>query len=201
MRAPSLLLGGMTLTLLSAASLAQTSVDRSFTTVNKSCDGIRWSEAALKEYPNIASACQAVEERNGKTYVKFQGKVDRNINRGKQVAVNFKDGSTLTLSPPENMQVYVDGRKTSVANLQRGDELNFYVPEDRFAAQFAQDETPQPQFVAVPIMYRETYSETTPERSAANLPATASDLPFSALGGFMLLGLGGALSLRRLGKR
>jgi hypothetical protein len=50
------------------------------------------------------------------------------------------------------------------------------VPEDRFAAQFAQDTTPAPQFVAVPIVYREVRTtEETPTRTAAVLPSTATN--------------------------
>ena len=175
MRGPSLVLGGLLLTCMAAAALAQSSVDRSFTTVSKNCSDVKWSDAALKTYPDIGTACQSVEERDGKMFVKFQGNVARNIDRGKQLAIDFKGGSTLTLSPPENTQLYVNGRKTPVSSLQRGDELTFYVPEDRLAAQFAEDDTPQTRFVIVPIVYREVVAmeeEPAPERQAAALPAT-----------------------------
>lgn len=197
MRRPILILGGAAVSLMAATALAQTSVDRSFTTTAKNCDGVNWSDAALKAYPNIASACQAVEERNGKTYVKFQGRVERNINRGQQLAINFRDGDTMTLSPPENTQLYVNGRKTPVSQLQRGDELNFYVPEDQFVAQ-VQEESPT-QYVVVPIVYREVIREEAPQQ-AASLPSTAGDLPLLALGGFMLLGLGAGMTIVRLRK-
>ena len=80
-----------------SAATAQTSVDKSFTAVSKDCNGIQWSDRALTLYPTIASACQGVEERNGKTYVKFQGTLKRNVNRGEQLVVNFKDGGEVTL--------------------------------------------------------------------------------------------------------
>lgn len=114
MRGPSVLLGGLLMTCVAAAAFAQSSVDRSFTTVSKNCSDVKWSDAALKNYPNIAPACQSVEERNGKMYVKFQGNVARNIDRGKQLAVDFKGGSTITLSSPANTELYVNGRKTPV---------------------------------------------------------------------------------------
>lgn len=194
MRGPSLLLGGMALSLMTATALGQSSIDRSFTTVSKDCGGIRWSDEAVKKYPGIASACQAVEEREGKTYVKFQGEVERNINRGEQLAVKFKDGETLTLTPPPNTQLYVNGRKTAVRDLRRGDELNFYVPEDRFVAQIPEENPTQ--YVVVPIVYREVVREPAPEQ-AASLPHTAGDVPLFALGGVMLLGLGAGLTVLR----
>ncbi len=200
MRRPILVLGGAAISLMAATALAQTSVDRSFTTTAKNCEGVNWSAEALKTYPSIASACQGVEERDGKTYVKFSGRIERNINRGEQLAINFKGGDTMTLTPPANTQLFVNGKKTPVADLQRGDPLNFYVPEDRFVAQVAQDDTPQTQYVIVPIVYREVIREPAPQQ-AASLPHTAGDVPLFALGGFMLLGMGAGLTIVRLRKR
>ncbi len=195
MRGPSLLLSGFVASVLATSALAQTSVDRSFTTVSKDCPGIQWSAEALKAYPNIAKACQAVEERDGKTYVKFAGRVEKNINKGEQLTIDFKDGDTLTLTPPANTVLYIDGKQTPVADLKRGDSLQFYVPEDQFVAQVADSQT---QYVVVPIVYREVVRE--PEQSAAVLPHTAGELPLVALSGLMLLGLGAGLTVVRMKK-
>lgn len=194
MRGPSLALGGVVISCMAAAALAQTSIDRSFNTTSKDCSAVQWTDAALMAYPSIASACQSVEERDGKTYVKFEGKVARNINRGEQLAVNFKDATEMTLRPPANTVLYVDGRKTPVRDLQRGDELTFYVPEDRLAAQFPEDDTPRTQYVLVPIVREEA-------EQVASLPSTASELPLVALSGVLLLGLGAGLTVFRLRRR
>lgn len=179
-----------------AAATAQTSVDRSFKAVSKDCSGIQWSEMALATYPTIASACQSVEERNGKTYVKFEGTVSRNVNRGEQLVVNFKDGGQVTLTPPPETNLYVDGERTPVAELDRGDKLNFYIAEDRLAAQFPQTaevETQTARLVVVPIVVHERPVE----HMAASLPSTASALPLFALSGILTLGVGGLLRLYR----
>jgi hypothetical protein len=173
-----------------SAATAQTSVDKSFTAVSKDCNGIQWSDRALTMYPTIASACQGVEERNGKTFVKFQGKLKKNVNRGEQLVVNFKDGGEVTLTPPAETSFYVDGKKTKVADLQRGSELNFYIAEDRLAAQFPETEVQTARLIVVPIAAHE------PERMAA-LPSTAGPLPLLALGGMLTLGCGGLLTLFR----
>jgi LPXTG-motif cell wall-anchored protein len=179
-----------------AASIAsaQTSVDRSFKAVSKTCDGVEWSAEALAKYPTIASACQGVEERNGKTYVKFQGELERNIDRGKQLEIKFKDGGALTVSPPPETALYVDGKKKPVSDLRRGDELNFYIAEDRFEARFDEEEA-QP--VIAPVVARAPVAEDESERMAATLPSTAAPLPLLALSGFLTLGLGGLLTLYR----
>ena len=174
-----------------SAATAQTSVDKSFTAVSKDCDGIQWSQRALTMYPTIASACQSVEERNGKTFVKFQGTLKKNVNRGQQLVVNFKDGGDVTLTPPPETSFYVDGKKTKVADLQRGSELNFYIAEDRLAAQVPETEVTTARLVVVPLVANEQ-----PERMAS-LPSTAGPLPLLALGGMLTLGFGGLLSLYR----
>lgn len=195
MHGSSLFLGGVALSLMTAVALGQSRIDRSFTTVSKDCAGVRWSDEALAQYPNIASACQGVEERDGKTYVKFSGQVERNMNRGQQLVIKFKDGDELTLSPPDNTQLFVNGRKTPVRDLKRGDQLNFYVPDDRLVAQVPEENPTQ--YVLVPIVYRETVREEAPEQ-AASLPHTAGTLPLLALGGVLLLGLGAGLTWVRI---
>ena len=174
-----------------SAATAQTSVDKSFTAVSKDCSGIQWSQRALTMYPTIGSACQSVEERNGKTFVKFQGTLKKNVNRGQQLVVNFKDGGDVTLTPPPETSFYVDGKKTKVADLQRGSELNFYIAEDRLAAQIPETEVQTARLVIVPLVANEE-----PERMAS-LPSTAGPLPLLGLGGMLSLGFGGLLSLYR----
>jgi hypothetical protein len=181
------LLAGVTL------ANAQTSVDRSFTSTSNDCSGIQWSERALERYPTIGSACQSVEERDGKKYVKFQGTLKRNEG-GERIVVDFKDGGEITLTPPPETSVYVDGRRTPVAKLRRGDELNFYIAEDRLAAQFPQAETQTAQFTIVPMAVTEAPAE---EQMAASLPATASWLPALGVGGVIMLMFASLLALFR----
>jgi hypothetical protein len=187
---------GCVLACATSVASAQTSVDRSFKAASKNCDDVQWSAEAVAKYPTIASACQSVEERNGKAYVKFEGEVARNIDRGKQLEIKFKDGGTLTVSPPPETTLYVEGKKTPVANLKRGDDLNFYIAEDRFAAQFDNEEAPT-QPVVAPVVAQAPVEEDDSEQMAAALPATAGPLPLLALGGFLTLGLGGLLTLYR----
>ena len=174
------------------AAGAQTSVDRSFEAVANDCGSIHWSDKALATYPTIASACQGVEERNGKRYVRFEGTLKKNVNRGEQLVVNFKDGGEVTLSPPPETSLYVNGKKTAVKDLERGSELKFYIAEDRLAAQFPETETQSARLVIVPIVVRDQSHE-----QLASLPSTASPLPLLALGGLLSLGLGGFLRYHR----
>ena len=193
MRVTTCMAGALLLIAAGAASAQATRVDRSFTAVQKNCEGIQWSQEALARNPKIGSACQSVEERDGKTYVKFQGTVARN-DRGKELEIRVKKGDTITVNPPEDMVVWINDKKTPVRQLSRGDELTFYVPEDQFTAQFAQESQPTPaQYVAVPIVYRQT----TYEQTAANLPSTASNNVLLMLIGGVLTAFGMLLTARR----
>jgi hypothetical protein len=184
-----------TMTKVSAACLiacataagAQTSVDRSFKAVSNDCGSVQWSDRALATYPTIASACQGVEERNGKKYVRFEGTLKKNVNRGEQLVVNFKDGGEVTLSPPPETSLYINGKKTAVKDLEQGSELKFYIAEDRLAAQFPETETQSARLVIVPIVVREQPQD---REQLASLPSTASPLPLLALSGLLSLGLG-----------
>ena len=191
-----------TLTILSAACLiacasaadAQGKTERSFTAVSDNCASVQWSEQTLASYPKIGAACQGVQERNGKRYVKFQGTVKRVVNHGEQLVINFKDAGGLTLTPPPDLSLSINGKKTPISQLERGAELKFYVAEDRLAAQFPVEpevEIRSARFVVVPIYLHE------PTEQLASLPHTAGPLPLLALGGWLTPGLGGLLSLYR----
>jgi hypothetical protein len=178
---------------------AQTTVDKTFSTVSESCDGIRWSDRAMQTYPTIADACQSVEVREGKHFVKFTGKVKRNVDRGKQLVVNFKDGGDMTLTPPPETAVYIDGRRTPVASLRSGDELTFYISEDRLAAQFPETDATTTRYAVAPIVRTQAVEEE-PER-VASLPSTGGFLPLVGLGGCLSLGLAALLTLFRRNAR
>jgi len=190
---------GMIALASSGALFAQTSVDRAFTATGTSCDQVTWSEQALDQYPHIASACREVMERDGKYFVRFEGEVERVRDRGRAITVNFREGDRVTLSPPENLSIYMDGRRTSAANLRPGDQLNFYIPQDQLVATFfeGEPETATAQEVPITAEPEETFARAEPE-SQSRLPGTASSLPMLGFAGLILLVLGAGLSIRRL---
>lgn len=192
------------------AASAQTSVDRTFKAGGENCRDVEWSKEILREYPGIGAACQSVERRAGKTYVKFQGTVREVINNGQQVRINFKQGETLTLAPPANAVLYVDGRKTPMSQLQRGARLNFYVPEDQLTAHFFADDSGATS-VAVPIVSESIVAreQSHPAMAPADrqavaaqeLPATGSSLPLVAWFAVMLVAAASAMTLYRMFRR
>jgi hypothetical protein len=193
------------------AASAQTRMDRTFKAGGENCRDVEWSQDILREYPGIGAACQSVEQRGGKTYVKFQGTVKQVIDNGQRLRINFRQGDTLTLAPPANAVLYMDGRETPVSQLRSGTTLNFYVPEDQLTAQFFADDTATKSVVVPIISERAVVSEQsqpvlpTTERetvAARELPATGSTLPLIGWFGlmFILAGAGATAVYRMLGK-
>jgi hypothetical protein len=140
-------------------------------------------------------------QRDGKYYVRFSGDVQRVADRGRSVTINFRDGDRLMLTPPENMSLFINGRRTPATDLRVGDQLRFYVPQDTLAASFFESEAPTAQVQVVPIAPPAPaepglLAQNQPA-PGARLPRTASPLPLMGVMALALLAFGGALTVRR----
>jgi hypothetical protein len=179
---------------VSAGVFAQSSkVDKAFTANGQNCLEINWSAESLAKYPKIASACQEVLQKDGKTYVKFEAEVKKVAKQGTELVVAAKGGNTVTLHPAEGRTVYINGKKTPVKSLRPGDTLTFYIPEDRFVA--AVMETP-----TAPVEEISIVEEPAPVEQVAmttEMPSTASNWPLLALFGALAIGLATILRGRR----
>lgn len=209
MRQMSVILAG---TLCTAATVfAQTSVDRAFEPSPRDCADVRWSQKTLDAVPSIAGACQAVEQRNGKSYVKLSGDVQEVASGGRRVIVDFDDGGELAFTPLAHTRLYLDGKRTDFADLRPGTELNFYIPEDRLQAEL-QPDIKRAFFIVFPLQLNPGERVAGDARAPGqlprpgsltrsdSLPATASLWPTVGLAGALLLLLAAGLTLlRRLG--
>jgi hypothetical protein len=185
---------------LTASGAAWAQGGKAFSATGESCDKVTWSADSLAKYPGIASACQAVLQKDGSYYVKFTGEVKKVANRGADLTVQFKDGNKLTLHPDPNFEVSINGKPTKPSGLRPGDKLNFYVPQSRLVAQL--DETPSATPTEETPMEPAPAEEPAPAMAATEeLPKTASPLPMFGVAGLGLLGLGGLLTALRLTRR
>ena len=112
-------------------AFGQGGADRPFTATGNTCSTVTWSQDALQKYPTIGAACQDVLQRDGKSYVKFTGEVVGVADGGRKLTIDFKGGGVFTVSAPENMNVSINKQRTRVRDLRRGDQLSFYIPQDR----------------------------------------------------------------------
>jgi len=184
---------------VSASALAQSPTDRTFTATGTRCADVSWSNQTLARYPSIAKACQSVVQRDGRYFVVFSGTVTGVARFGQKLTVEFKDGDRVTLNPPSDMMVDIGGTMTRAHELRRGQDLTFYVPQDRFVA-----EVPEGESVSAPIPITQWEPQriadaTSPgtESRPAELPQTGTNLGLLALGGLALVVTGAALTTGR----
>src|SRR5678810_664433 len=163
---------------------AQSSVDKAFTANGSNCTQITWSAEMMAKHPKIASACQEVLQRDGKTHVKFEGTVKKVSKGGGEVVMAMTGADNITLQPTAEKAVYIGGNKVAVKDLRPGDELRFYVPEDRVVA--AVMETPSAPVEEIAIAPETTTVAMT--EPAAEMPKTANNWPLLALFGVLSLG-------------
>ena len=173
---------------------AQSSIDKSFTAAGTTCADITWSPEMLAKHPKIGSACQEVMQRNGVTYVKFDGTVKKVAKGGSEVTMDMKGGDKLVLNPDPNRTVNIGGKKTPVKALRPGDTLTFYIPEDRVVAAVIETPTSPVEEIAIAPVAVETVAMT---ETTYDMPKTASSWPLIALFGAMSLGLALVMRTRR----
>ena len=206
MRLSSIVSAGIVAACAVGAVSAQTNVDRTFKASSQECRDVQWSADILRDYPGIGAACQRVEQRDGRTFVKFQGTVEAVNDEGRELVVDFKDGQTLTLAPTPTTMLYMGGVETPVSQLYRGAKLNFYVPEDRLTAQFFADDS-SAESVEIPIVREQTaalepaqpaQSQDRQTVAARELPATAGALPLVGWSAVLLILVGTGVTVFRM---
>jgi hypothetical protein len=177
-----------------AGVYAQSSVDKAFTANGENCTQITWSAEMMAKHPKIASACQGILQKDGKTYVKFEGEVKKVAKQGTEVVMDMKGGDELTLHPAAGRSVYIGGKKTPVKSLRPGDTLTFYIPSDRLVA--VEMETPTAPVEEVAAI--EPEPAPVEQVAMSEMPKTASSWPLVALFGALAIGLAGVLRTRRV---
>ena len=148
------------------------------------CDDITFTAAMREEFPDIDNACIDVVERDGRRLALVEIEILR-VRRG-NVTFRFKEadgtfGPTQVARPPGNMRVRIGNQRVRVRDLARGQELNIYLPADRWEIVLI-DEDDDLSVLSV---------------SDAMLPTTASHLPLIGLLGLVLTAAGGTVTAIR----
>jgi hypothetical protein len=163
------------------------------------CNDIEFTSDITNRFPNARAACIDIVEHDGRPYAHFKARI-MNV-RGGTVEAQFiapdgRTSRTIAFTPPADARVRIQNRTYRYSDLSPGQELDVYLPSDRWAlavapepVDFAMAQTVQP----VPI--------TEPSPQMAALPATAGSLPWLALLGTLAIALGGGLVALRTGRR
>ena len=102
-----------------------------------SCAEVAWQKELLLQYPMITEACQEVVISDGEKWARFTGEfVERHDDGSIRTTIDDRHGKSLgqfNLMPAPDQRVLIDGQRVRFSQLKPGQELNFYVPESRYA--------------------------------------------------------------------
>jgi len=163
------------------------------------CNDITFTGPVAQEFPDARRACLDVVEREGRNFAHFQARV-RNV-RGGTVEAEFRmpDGTysrPITVTPDPSSRVRIGGRNYRWSDLSRGQELDVWLPPDRWEIVVPED--PEQQFAAAPAIAVFVISEPATTVAANTLPRTASQVPLVGALGALLAALGfGVAGIRR----
>jgi hypothetical protein len=176
---------GMALALSAGQLMAQeTTSTGAVQSTTVTCADLNWSAEVLALNPDIAAMCQTVYEKDGKLYAKTSVEVVRVRGntmtfRPKHTDGTLGDSRSVTLD--SSWRANIAGRSYRASDLSRGQELNVYLPEDRFALAVVDDDGLDD-------------SDMMDIGAATEMPTTASPLFLIGLAGGAFLALGGLLS-------
>jgi hypothetical protein len=188
----------------SATTMPEPKVDRS------SCEDINWHRDLLRQFPWVVEGCQEAITVGQQKWARFEAEFLNNHGDG-SISSDFRNdrGRTLgrvRLMPTPGQLVQLDGRDYRFSDLMRGQVLNFYVPEDRYAFATSPGASAD-ELVQIIEAPPEPTTTQSPRRMARVepartqrpdvLPATAGMLPMLALGGMLSLLGGIGLTARR----
>lgn len=164
------------------------------------CRDLNFTGPIAREFPNARDACLGVVTRNGQQFAHFQARVT-NV-RGNTVEAEFKMpdgryGRPISVTPDPEARVRIEGRNYRYRDLSRGQELDVYLPPDRWEIVVPTD--PEAEFVAAATVTTLAIAQPAPAVAANTLPRTGSWVPLTgALGGALtMLGLAVAVVRRR----
>jgi hypothetical protein len=165
-----------------AATAAETQA--AFTGSGATCADITWQPGALARYPNIGLVCQAVVERNGKLYARFNGTVSRRS--GNSLYIRFEGGEkvpggdhALLIKPPEGMLVQTSRGQFRLSDAQRGQQFTVYIPSDHFVLNLGDEivvANEMPVVEVVPVTEEPAMAEVAPAPAPAE-PARVAEAP------------------------
>ncbi len=150
-----------------------------------SCADLSWSAEVLAANPDIAMSCQAVYEKDGELFAKATIEVIRvrgNRMTFRTMHTDGGKGDSRSITLPATWRAEIGGRSYRASDLMRGQQLNVYIPQDRFA--LAVEDSDGVDAADVVVI----------EEAVVEMPSTASPLFLIGLAGGAFIALGGLLS-------
>lgn len=171
---------GMALSVSAGSLMAQTATESSV-----ACADLNWSAEVLAMNPDIAQSCQTVYEKGGELYAKVTVEVVRvrgNRMTFRPLHTDGSMGDSRSIQLDSAWRADIGGRSYRASDLMRGQQLNVYMPQDRFA--LAVEDADGPDAADLIVI----------EEEVVEMPTTASPLFLIGAVGGAFLALGGMLS-------
>lgn len=155
------------------------------------CGDITFTGPVASQFPEAKNACLEMVTRNGQQFAHLKGEIVGQSSG--QVRARFKlpngqYSQTYSFTPQSNARININGQRFRFNELQKGQELDVYLPPDRW--EFNLPETDS--FAAAAPA--EVVRITTITRASPTLPKTASSVPLVGLLSVALLALGAGLT-------
>lgn len=150
------------------------------------CADIDFNYDVTSRFPDVADHCIDVVEVDGERFAKFSVEIVRTGNN--RATFRFVDpdngqrGPVQSVNLDPDWRANINGRDYRIRELGPGQELNIYMPSDRWEAHVARNTTGY-----FAVYYPTAMEDETDDGAGAMLPATAGSMP--------LLGLFGGLAL------
>jgi hypothetical protein len=152
-----------------------------------SCDDFRPTPEAIERFPNLVGACEGIVERDGELFGLFRAVV-RRVSISRVTLRLPATGKTFTIAPDPSQRVMINGRRTLMRDLTRGQEITLYLSVNEFA---------KPNIETIAFVTEMNILVDIEIEEVAELPTTASLWPTIAMAGFFLLGASYLLRRRR----
>ena len=159
------------------------------------CGDITFTGPVASQFPEAKNACLEMVTRNGQQFAHFKGEivgVSGNQVRARFKLPNGQYSKTYSFTPQSGARININGARYRFNELSKGQELDVYVPPDRWEFNLPETEN----FAAAPPadVVRIT---TITVAAAPTLPKTASSVPLVGVLSVVLLALGTGLTLIR----
>lgn len=179
--------------LMSASLLALAGSPVAYSLETLTCDDLEFGTAVTDILPQASNACREVVVKDGRPFARFNAEIVSN--RGGTVRAKFKKaGGGFTevyeFNPDQSARLRIGGQNVRWWDVSAGQQLDIYLPPDRFEIATHSDEADD--FAATAAVV----TTVTVTRSA-ELPTTASLVPLLGLLGSLFVAVGAGLNFTR----
>lgn len=159
------------------------------------CADLEFAKEITDVLPQANQACREVVMKDGEPYARFTAEIVSNQARTVRAKFKRADGTwteSYKFRPDQKARIHIQGQSYRWSEIDRGQQLDVYLPPDRF--EIATHEDPNVAFEETAVVVAFVTVERAPREE---LPTTASLLPLAGALGALFVALGAGIRLFR----